>query len=179
MVVHTNPALPSILPLGMKPIGDLTNGARILGLLSQPRTSVRDNWRTFPEANDIYAQARAMTGSAAEQGSGDLAFRYKIVSSVYPFMHFPIDSTNYTAYAVGSEERTLRYQRLMEATQLKANLYELRLSFHWPLRPDGQVGRSRQVFRTLVSSQQIAPGTTVPDRLFLPQTYVYAFTNGL
>ena len=37
--------------------------------------------------------------------------------------------------------------------QLTANLHELRLSFLWPVQPNGSVGAGRQTFRSLVAGQ--------------------------
>ncbi len=182
--VHTNPALAGILTVNgpAKYFGDLTNGQRILQLLSTPRVTSDDR----PFVNEVAAQVRAMTGSAAEQGSGDLAFRYRVVSDVVPFIYFPRDATNYTAYPPNSEDRTRRYERLVEARELNYNLSELRLSFQWPLLPKSGtgVGRNRQVFRTLLSAQQIdsVNGPVLPNStnwLFQPQTYVYFPTNRL
>ena len=180
--VHTNPALPGLLVVNgaAKYSGDLTNGQRILELLSTPRVRSDDR----PIVNEVAAQVRAMTGSAAEQGSGDLSFRYRVVSDVVPFIYFPRDATNYTAYPPNSEDRTRRFERLVEAHELNFNLYELRLSFQWPLLPKSPtgVGRNRQVFRTLLSSQALnAQPFPLPQTnlLFLPQTYVYAPTNNL
>ena len=38
-------------------------------------------------------------------------------------------------------------------TQLAANLRELRLTFLWPLLPNGSTGNGRQTFRTSVGGQ--------------------------
>ena len=37
--------------------------------------------------------------------------------------------------------------------QLGGNLHELRLTFLWPLRPNGKLGTGRQTYRALVAGQ--------------------------
>jgi hypothetical protein len=37
--------------------------------------------------------------------------------------------------------------------QLGGNLHELRLTFLWPLRPNGKLGNGRQTYRALVAGQ--------------------------
>jgi hypothetical protein len=61
-------------------------------------------------------------------------------------------------------------------TQLTANLRELRLTFLWPLLPNGNVGNGRQTFRTTVAGQ-LVPTNVVPNNVlyfFQPQFFTTA-----
>jgi type II secretory pathway pseudopilin PulG len=60
-------------------------------------------------------------------------------------------------------------------TQLTANLRELRLTFLWPLLPDGKTGNGRQTFRTTVAGQLVQ--TNVIGQwlyFFQPQSFASA-----
>jgi len=110
----------------------LTNGARIIGLLSTPKQVPNDNGF---EVNQIFASFRAISGAASEKypqkddNQLNLAFSYRLVPQLSP-----------TPMAVADT----RYSRTFDT-----NLHELRLVFRWPILPNGVVGNGRQVFRTL------------------------------
>jgi hypothetical protein len=60
------------------------------------------------------------------------------------------------------------------ASNLTANLHDLRLTFRWPMLPGG-LGNGRQVFRTMVSGNLLRtnePGWTL--FFFEPRDYVKA-----
>jgi hypothetical protein len=71
-------------------------------------------------------------------------------------------------------------------SNLQANLHDLRMTFRWPLLPNGDVGPERQVFRTMVGGELVGTDdhgyprggypTGVPQFLFFfqPRTYVKA-----
>jgi hypothetical protein len=124
---------------------NLPNGQTILGLLGKPRTSTT-------------AIIRGLTGAATEQsGSNTLtAFRYRMDVDIEPFLTASpasLDQTN-------------------ESATLYGILYELRLKFSWPVRPNGAVGPGRQSYRTLLSGQ-IQQSTNIgpPLWFFQPNTY--------
>jgi hypothetical protein len=48
------------------------------------------------------------------------------------------------------------WARILYPQELANNLHELRLSFLWPVLPNGAVGSGRQTFRVVVAGQ-IAP----------------------
>jgi hypothetical protein len=60
--------------------------------------------------------------------------------------------------------------------QLAANLHELRLTFLWPLLPNGKTGNGRQTFRTMVAGQ-IVQTNVIPNQMlyfFQPQSFINA-----
>ena len=55
---------------------------------------------------------------------------------------------------------------------LQKNLHELRMTFLWPLLPNGNVGNGRQTFRATISGQQAVNTNSTPWLYFYqPQTY--------
>ncbi|MEI6194191.1 MAG: hypothetical protein WCS42_07660, partial [Verrucomicrobiota bacterium] len=48
---------------------------------------------------------------------------------------------------------SVRWVRNAYPQELAANLHELRLTFQWPIRPNGKLGTGRQTYRTLVGGQ--------------------------
>ena len=48
---------------------------------------------------------------------------------------------------------SVKWVRNMYPQELAANLHELRLTFFWPIQPNGKVGTGRQSYRTLVAGQ--------------------------
>ena len=63
------------------------------------------------------------------------------------------------------------------SSQLAANLHELRLTFLWPVRPNGKLGNSRQTFRSLIAGQLALtnqPGYTAPLYFYQSQSFTNA-----
>jgi hypothetical protein len=58
--------------------------------------------------------------------------------------------------------------------QLAANLHELRLTFFWPIQPNGKVGIGRQSYRTLIAGQ-LTPDIFAGNGLYFYQSQ--SFTN--
>ncbi|MBI4658487.1 MAG: hypothetical protein HY735_06510 [Verrucomicrobia bacterium] len=148
----------------------LTNGQHIVGLLSTPRF-VRSADGTF-RTNLVEAHVRAISGVAGEKSAlnDQLAFRYLLRTEIVPFIHRPPGFV-----ANGPSE-------LAYATNLLNNLYDVRLILRWPLYQKGPVwetGRSRKVFRTLVTGELKpfnTPRSRYPLYWFEPNTFA---TNAL
>ena len=122
----------------------------ILGLLSTPSVG----------GSSMNAQIRGLTGVATEQsGSNALtAFSYSMNVEIIPFVTFASNE-------VGSAA---------EGEHLSTNLYELRLKFSWPVRPNGTVGPGRQSYRTMVSGQLVENTNNGPPLWFFqPNTYTH------
>jgi type II secretory pathway pseudopilin PulG len=103
------------------------DGWRVVGLLSNPMS-----WRNE-------AIVRSLNGPAAEKGvMGDrqeLAFRYKLFTEIRPFTSFDPDMMSTNLLSI-----------------LQTNfLHEVRLTFRYPLLPQGKTGTGKKVFRVLVS----------------------------
>jgi prepilin-type N-terminal cleavage/methylation domain-containing protein len=59
--------------------------------------------------------------------------------------------------------------------QLGGNLHELRLTFLWPLRPNGKLGTGRQTYRTLIAGQIMRTVNSLNQPLYFYQSQ--SFTN--
>ncbi len=136
--------------------GSMTNGYIILGLLSTPKFFYATNGTR--STNSVVAHVRALTGTAVEQGgtTREFAFRYQVSSEIVPFTFFQENSTNWTAYTNGYPEHewVTRSNRWVEANKMTNNLSEVRLTFRWPLYPNGNLGDGRQVYRLLIAGAQ-------------------------
>ncbi len=116
---------------------DYTTGRAVIGILSSPRTN-NDDFR-------VEAECRAISGAAVEKDpNSTINFEYLLVSEVVPFQVDPAIWP--TAFPTVDQNSITNV-----AQSLQNNLYELRLTFRWPLFPSGAVGGNKKVFRTLVS----------------------------
>jgi type II secretory pathway pseudopilin PulG len=128
-------------------------------------------------SNHVVAYVRSISGPAVEKPPQDNqilqqdSFSYKIICDNVPVaVNTPVWSST-QSYNVGDE---VLYNGIWRATaanvgiqpgtsllwtpnsyagQLTANLHELRLTFLWPLLPNGDTGAGRQTFRTMVGGQ--------------------------
>lgn len=113
----------------------LTNGLRIVGLLSTPKFTTNYVLHVN-EINQIVAHVRALSGAAAEkfpQTNSDLlnlAFAYRLIPEISPVPNVETNSFSANAY--------------------ETNLHELKLAFRWPILPNGLLGNGRQIFRTQI-----------------------------
>jgi len=144
----------------------ITNGNIIRGLLSQPKYVDRGTTPPSYRSNFIVAYVRAMSGAASEkapQTNLDIqagSFSYRMAVDLVPYSDFDRMWTNYTDPALytpntNALEIAKRFNYYMIATNYQNNLYDLRLTFRWPLNPQGTPGAGKQVYRTLVSGQLI------------------------
>jgi prepilin-type N-terminal cleavage/methylation domain-containing protein len=154
----------------------LTNGYRIVGLLSTPRYLPEG---PLPRTTDFYsnyvvATIRALSGPAmdkAPQTNGPVlenAFAYRL----YP------EITAYSGYD------TNVYPISPAITNLQANLHDLRLRLRWPYVPGVGLGQGLQMFRTMVGGELMQtnePGMAIGPApfhyalyYFQPRTYVKA-----
>jgi len=137
----------------------ITNGLRIIGLLSTPEfiyngsyppvngSPIADTFGRAYASNHIVAYVRSFSGLVAEkppqnnQIMQEDAFSYRVLCVNAPMAMdtnaLNINSTFYSAYN----------------SQQAANLRELRLTFLWPQLPNGNVGAFRQTFRASVGGQ--------------------------
>lgn len=152
----------------------LTNGLRIIGLLSMPSIMTPPPYLqgTF-QSNYVVAYVRAMSGSAADKYPQnnpevlDNAFQYRMVVQNVPYVPSPYllpDSTN----SIDSHM----------LSRLQTNSHSLRLFFRWPVLPNGHLGSGRQTFRLLVGGQLLSgydSGLSTNEQpklyLFQPSTY--------
>ena len=135
----------------------------IIGLLSTPKyvPMYKGLQYTGLQTNLVMANVLALSGNASEKppqtnaSVRDLAFAYRLISEVVPYQSFTTNSTNFGAFT-DPQDWVPRSNAWVVAQNLRTNLYEVRLTFRWPLLPNGRVGNGRQTFRTLVSSTLLA-----------------------
>ena len=151
----------------------LTNGVNIIGLLSTPEYT--DN-NGMPIAtlinggysNYVFAYVHSLSGPAVEKPPqnnqimvGD-SFGYKLICENVPV-------------AVDTNIFNLPIAQQLYARQLTANMHELRLTFLWPLLPNGSAGNGRHTFRTTVAGQLVPTNVVANNMLYFFQPQF--FTN--
>lgn len=156
------------------PIMELTNGFRIIGLLSTPEFTdsifnPTNNLFNGGYSNHVVAYVHSISGPAVEKPPQDNdivvgdSFGYRLVCVSAPV------AADTNIFNLSSSDPRRIYN-----DQLAANLHELRLTFLWPQLPNGSLGGGHQTFRTLVAGQ-------VAQTNYLGQTlYFYqpqSFTN--
>jgi hypothetical protein len=163
----------------------ITNGLRIIGLLTTPRYVDNSGSTVFFRSNYIVAYVRSMSGQAGEKfpqtnsSMLDLAFGYRMMPEIVPYTYYEPDWTNYTNYkgitnnGVGEWVWRSNYWRV--ASTVQTNLCDLRLTFRWPSFPNGKVGNDRQIFRTVAGGHLVQTNNIGMPLWFIePRTYVKA-----
>lgn len=164
----------------------ITNGLRIIGLMSTPRyvPMSRGYYSNF-----VVSYVRSMSGPVSEKypqtnsSVQELGLSYRLVTSLVPYgtNWFDPSWTNYSI-AANPNEFVTRSNFARLTSQYANNLTDLRLVFRWPLLPTGEVPDkgARQIYRALVSGALAPtnePGfSPLEHRLFFfqPRTYVQA-----
>jgi type II secretory pathway pseudopilin PulG len=122
----------------------LTNGERIIGLLSTPKYLYSAS--RGGSMNLISADFRGISGPATDQSTNsttrDFAFRYRVTSEMNASYSYYESFTNNVLLDMQSSNAYNSF--LLQ----QANLNDVRLRFYWPVLGNGQVGQGRQVFRT-------------------------------
>jgi type II secretory pathway pseudopilin PulG len=175
----------------MSPPMGISNGFRIIGLLSTPRYTPMLTRQTFGfRSNYVVAYVRALSGNASEKFPQnnpqlqDLAFSYRMISDIVPYSEFDRTWTNFTdPLLVGNtNEITQRSNYWMLVKNMQTNLHDVRLIFRYPYLPNGKTGNGRIVFRTSVSGHLSMTNDmglvnpTPPYQLYFfePRTYMRA-----
>jgi hypothetical protein len=144
------------------------NISALIGLLSTPKYQVDSNGRVL--TNTVLAKFRAFNGSAVERDASlkDFGFAYLMGVEIVPFPMMPanvLGNTNFLEAGLASAEiqaRSNAWQTTLLQRNRATNLYDLRLTLRWPLRPNGTPGNNQQVFRSLVSGQLRSFGVATP-----------------
>lgn len=161
-----------IRSIASPPVMPLTNGLRIIGLMSRPKYELfpANAFPNFMRSNFVVVYARAQSGLASEkppQQNADVradAFAYRLICDNQQVQMYanpaplPAGAVNYTPH-------------------LAHNLRELRLTFRWPLNLKGEAGNGRQTFRMEVGGNlETITDPYVPHPLFFfrPNTFVKA-----
>jgi type II secretory pathway pseudopilin PulG len=166
----------------------LTNGLRIVGLLSTPKyMPIATNNSGF-YSNHVAATISSMSGPASEKFPQanpimqDMALQYRLIPEVVPYdtNYFDPIRTNFTDPLIinNTNEITRRSNYFILVKNYQTNYHDLRLTFRWPILPNGNVGQQRQSYRTVVSGllQNTFDSTLqdAPTNLFFfqPRTYL-------
>jgi prepilin-type N-terminal cleavage/methylation domain-containing protein len=141
------------------PYFPITNGFRIIGLLSTPEFTdlnfnPTNNLFNGGYSNHIVAYVHSMSGPAVEKPPQDNpllqsdSFGYRILCVNAPMA---VDTNSFFMPA----DKTV-YNR-----QLAANLHELRMTFLWPQLPSGGIGAGHQTFRAMIAGQVVTTNDPV------------------
>ncbi len=147
----------------MNPPFVLTNGGRIIGLLSMPKYLYRPAAPgKLPNyiSNHVVATVLSMSGPASEKFPQtdptiqDFALSYRLIAELAPYgtNYYNPEWTNYGAVPISNTNEIIaRSNYMILVKNYEANMHDLRLTFRWPVLPNGDVGPSQQKFRTVVS----------------------------
>lgn len=162
----------------------ITNGERIIGLLSTPRLEfvfLGGKNSSLPlgfRSNYVVAYVRALNGPAIEKSPQnnaivrDLAFRYRLIPEITPFENWNQNWVDFNASGLTTGEVLVRSNAWRIARQQQVNLHEVRLLFRWPIDSQGRAGNQRQVFRTLVGGRLSATNhLNLPIFLMQPASF--------
>ena len=182
----------------------LTNGFRIIGLLSTPKyIPIYQPGRTGPVnvgfySNHVVAYVHSISGSASDQVPTSyaanqnpvqelaftLAFSYRMISDVVPYMGYDTNTAWFGQPGISTNEMVGRSNYWMYAQNVQTNLHDVRLSFLWPML--SAIPPGRQMFRGMASgslSFTNEPGYGSPPVpwsttlfFFQPRTYLQVST---
>jgi hypothetical protein len=180
----------------MSPSMPITNGFRIIGLLSTPRYNpILTRGILGYRSNFVVAYVRSLSGDASEKFPQtnaqlhDLAFTYRMISDIAPYSDFDRTWTNFNDPVIraagNTNEITRRSNYWMLARTMETNLHDVRLIFRYPYLPNGKTGNGRIVFRTSASGHlnvtndlglNISANASIPYLLYFfePRNYVKA-----
>ncbi|HEX3857153.1 MAG TPA: type II secretion system protein [Verrucomicrobiae bacterium] len=164
-----------ITKISSPPFFPITNGLNIVGLLSTPEFTdlnfnPTNNLFSGGYSNHIITYVRSLSGAATEKPPQDNqiiqqdAFGYRLLC-VNAAVAVDTNIFNPLLYTNGPPAY---------ARQLAANLREVRLTFLWPVLPNGGVGSGRQTYRATVAGQ-ILPTNSIGQMLYFFQSQ--SFTN--
>lgn len=154
----------------------LTNGYNIIGLLGTPKIILNGGLTYF--SNHVVGVFRSLSGPASEKPPQfnptmqEMALTYKVVADVagYGTNFFDPTWTNFNA-SMPTNDIVVRSNYMVLIQNFQTNLHDVRLTFLWPLLPNGKLGDGRQVYRTMVSGRQTNDPPKTPFFFFEPRTY--------
>ena len=169
----------------------LSNGTRIVGLLSTPKYFPPPPPPGFGgsfQSNYVVAYVRAFSGSAVEKAPQsnltirEGAFTYKLIAeniSYVPVDPGLIDLAPAATNGMSAVQLVERLNRAHAMQVLQTNSHDLRLTFRWPQLPNGDIGNGRVTFRAftggwLLPTKDFYVVPIVPDQpLFFFQSSTY------
>ena len=153
--VWTNSDVRSITP---PPFLPLTNGFRIVGLMSRPKYDQYQLPSDRFRSNHVVAFVHALSGPASEKP---------------PQANLEVKADAFS-YRMICENLTIAADdgNTPHGHQLTNSFRELRLTFRWPLSPTGVAGNGRQTFRTQVGGHLLTTNDVGHVLYFFePQTF--------
>lgn len=165
----------------------LTTGGQIIGLLSLPKYDALPGIAGY--TNFVTAQFRAFSGNFNEKvyitnqverpnpNALERAFKYQVTAQIVPVGIGPLVATN------GAPNSVQLGMANSEVITMNQNLYDINLTFRWPVFEQGavvRVGGNSRTFRTQVAALLLAatdpttgihtnlPNTTLSPRRFAP-----------
>jgi hypothetical protein len=193
-VFTTNQTLISNVSAGPAISGPcLTNGFNIIGLLSMPKYACFSpvSGEVFVWSNTVTAVFRAINAPAVDQGpsqaSRDFAFQYQVTIEIARSAESPFAAANgsWLNLTAPSQINITNFGVSDTFSQvLQKNLFEMRLTFRWPVLPNGQLGGGKQVFRSsvaatyLTNSPPLPPPNIVTSLFPKPPGQSYVLPNG-
>ena len=149
----------------------LTNGARIIGLLSTPKR-IPDVIDPPYQSNYVVAYVRAFSGAAvdkAPQNNATIladAFIYRMIVENFPYT--PVDTNAYCLDCPATNnatpaQMTDRTNLMKTVALLQANAHDFRLLFRWPVLPSGQIPNvGFATFRSMADGQLVQTNDSDP-----------------
>jgi type II secretory pathway pseudopilin PulG len=178
-----DPASSQITSIPGPPWFPLTNGYRIVGLLSTPRMEYIGGRKYQYQSNYVVAFVRALSGSATEkfpqrdQSIQSLAFSYRMIPEI-DALPLPTPDVRRIQGDLNAPEV---FTNSPYARNLLANLHDVRLLFRWPLLPNLSAGNGRQSYRSLIGGNLLKTNDPTdlrakdqPLHFFQPTTFVNA-----
>jgi len=158
------------------PANRIVSVSNLVGLITTPKgTPFQAGY-----VDKVSWRSRAMSGTVAEQNPEfkDMAFAYEVTSEVTPFRWggSGFITPNNTQYF---EENRNRERNFLDSQQINGNLYELKLTFKYPLTSKfTENPRGRKVFRTLIAGNtlNLSRNRNTPSYFLVPQNFA-ANTN--
>jgi type II secretory pathway pseudopilin PulG len=151
------------------PLRTLQNGTNIIGVLSTPEFYAQTpfglravtNLYQGGYSNHVVAYVRAISGLAAQQPPQDNSI---MLGDAFIYRLFVVNAP----MAQDSNVVGQAYNQSLNAT-----FHDLRLTFFWPLLPNGKTGAGRQTFRTSVAGD-LRPDPVNGFFFYNPQSFTSA-----
>lgn len=161
----------------------LTNGFSIIGLMSTPQIIPLGNGAVANGfvSNHLVALVRSISGPADEKTPQtnstvqDFALSYRLFPTLVEFGTNFYDPTwtNFGDKSISSNTNlvTTRSNYMSLVKYYETNMHELRMTFRWPVLPNGSSGPGRQVFRMLVDGPYTNDPPGSPYFFIRPNVY--------
>ncbi len=158
----------------------LSTGERIIGLLSTPKYEALK--RGAYRSNYVAAYVRALSGPVTDKPPQanadvlDMAFSYKMIVEIVPQQEIVPVATGFAdRQRIAPPDTGGDTNAVSLLPTLQDNLYVVRLTFRWPLLPNGDTGRNVLSYQTMVGGQLVSLlDGKVPVYFFDPHTYAVA-----